>query len=212
MEAWPVGKQREITLASLAILKLRRHEVQVANELLVQYPINAHLGQVVPDNMVVLSREPLQARGSYNLPFESAHPFMMLEYVSRTHERKDYEDNLRKYEQDLRVPYYLLFYPERQDLRLYRHTGVGYEQVAANRAGRLEVSELDLEVGLLDGWLRYWFEGELIPLPADLQQHVDQLQADVERLIRQTQQAERRAQRQRRRAEQEKQRAEQEKQ
>lgn len=64
VEAIPTGKQREITLASLAVLRLRRPDVQVVNELLVQYPINDHLGQVVPDNMIVLSEEPLTGGGS----------------------------------------------------------------------------------------------------------------------------------------------------
>lgn len=212
MEAIPVGRQREITLASLAVVKLRRPEVQVANELLVQYPGNAHLGQVVPDNMIILREEPLTDGGSYNLPFEPAPPFMMLEYVSPSNPRKDYEGSFRKYERELKVPYYLLFYPEQQDLRLYRHTEFAYEHVEPNVAGRLEVPELELEVGLLDGWLRYWFRGELIPLPADLQRRIDALQEQVLELVRHAQQAERRADRQKKRVAQEKQRAEQEKQ
>ena len=38
MEATAQGRQREITLESLALVKARRPEVQVFNELLVQYP------------------------------------------------------------------------------------------------------------------------------------------------------------------------------
>ena len=212
MEALFTGKQRTITLSSLYIVRVRRPEVQVLNEALVQYPINAHLGQVVPDNMVVLSEEELTGGGSYKLPFEPAPPFMTMEYVSPSNQRKDYEDNYHKYEHELRVPYYLLFYPEKQDLRLHRHNGVAYERVAPNAAGRLDVPELDLEVGLLDGWLRYWYQGELIPLPSDLQKQIDELQGQVDHLLKKTRAAEQRAQRQRRRAEQEKQRAEQEKQ
>jgi hypothetical protein len=56
MEAIGQAKQREITLESLALLKTRRADVQVFNELLVQYPVPGQRkpGQVVPDNMVVL--------------------------------------------------------------------------------------------------------------------------------------------------------------
>ena len=47
----------------------------------------------------------------------------MLEYVSKSSRRKDYDDNFDKYERDLKVPYYLTFYPDDQELTLYRHTG-----------------------------------------------------------------------------------------
>lgn len=137
---------------------------------------------------------------------------MTMEYVSPSNARKDYEANFLKYEQELKVPYYLLFYPERQDLRLYRHTGYGYELVSCNDAGRLAIPELGTEVGLLDGWLRYWYKGELIPLPGDLQAQLDDMREEVKRLLRQAQLAERRARRAMRHVEQEKQRAEQEKQ
>jgi ABC-type amino acid transport substrate-binding protein len=57
MEATPQATQREITLESLALLKAGRADVHVFNELLIQYPRprQTKLGQVVPDNMVVLS-------------------------------------------------------------------------------------------------------------------------------------------------------------
>jgi hypothetical protein len=63
MEATAQARQREITLESLALLKARRADVHVFNELLVQYPVAGQRrpGQVVPDNMVVLSDQSLQA-------------------------------------------------------------------------------------------------------------------------------------------------------
>src|SRR5207244_5350792 len=103
MEATAQAKQREITLESLALVKARRPDVHVFNELLVQYPLPRQRkpGQVVPDNMVVLSDEAIQAETSYNLPLEPARPFWVLEYVSKSNRRKDYEDNFDKYERDL---------------------------------------------------------------------------------------------------------------
>ena len=76
MEATAQAKQREITLESLALLKARRPDVQVFNELLVQYPLPGQRrpGQVVPDNMVVLSKQPIKAMTSFNLPLEPAGP------------------------------------------------------------------------------------------------------------------------------------------
>jgi Uma2 family endonuclease len=207
MEATTQSRQRAITLASLALVSARRPDVQVCNELLVQYPINAHLGQVVPDNMVVLDEEPIQAMGSFNLPFESVQPFWVLEYVSQNSERKDYEENFPKYEQELRVPYYLVFHPEKQDLRLYHHNGVAYDRVTPNPHGPLPIPEIDLEIGLLDGWARFWYQGELLPLPADLQQQLDELKARLEEAERQAERERRKARREKTGREKQKQRA-----
>jgi Uma2 family endonuclease len=176
MEATAQATQRKITLESLDLVAARRPEVHVFNELLVQYPVRGKrkLGQVVPDNMVVLTTERIRAGTSYNVPLEPAPPFWVLEYVSKTNRRKDYEDNFRKYERELKVPYYLVFYPETQDVTLYRHNRRRYGSVKPNRQGRYPIRELDVEVGLLEGWVRFWYEGELLPLPAELQRELDE--------------------------------------
>ena len=174
MEAMPQATQREITLESLALVKAQRPDVQVLNELLVQYPLprRKRPGQVVPDNMVVVHPEPIKAEGSYNLPLQPVGPFWVLEYVSKNSERKDYTENMNKYENDLKVPYYLTFMPEFQERTLYRHNGVKYVSIKPNAHGRCEIPELELEVGLHGGWMRYWFRGELLPLPAEWQEEM----------------------------------------
>jgi Uma2 family endonuclease len=103
METVPQARQREITLESLALVKARRPDLHVFNELLVQYPRPGRrkLGQVVPDNMVVLGEQPIQAKSSFNVPRQPAGPFWVLEYVSKSNPRKDYEDSFDKYEQEL---------------------------------------------------------------------------------------------------------------
>ncbi|HEY7156446.1 MAG TPA: Uma2 family endonuclease [Gemmataceae bacterium] len=171
MEATPQAKQREITLASLALVQAQRPDVQVFNELLVQYPIprRKRFGQVVPDNMIVVHPEPIKAEGSYNVPLQPVGPFCVLEYVSKNNDRKDYTDSMDKYEHKLKVPYYLMFVPESQEMTLYHHNGEKYISVKPNDHGRCEIPELELEVGLHGGWMRYWFRGELLPLPAELQ-------------------------------------------
>jgi len=171
MEATPQATQREITLESLALVKVQRPDVQVFNELLVQYPLprRKRPGQVVPDNMVVVHPEPIKVEGSYNLPLQPVGPFWVLEYVSKNSERKDYTENMNKYEHDLKVPYYLMFMPESQDLTLYYHNGEKYVSVTPNTQNRYEIPKLELEMGLHGGWMRYWFRGELLPLPAELQ-------------------------------------------
>jgi Uma2 family endonuclease len=202
MEATAQATQRKITLESLDLVRGRRPDVQVFNELLVQYPKprSRKPGQVVPDNMVVLSDEPVRATTSFNTPLESAKPFWMLEYVSKNTRRKDYDDNFDKYERDLKVPYYLLFYPETQDLTLYRYAGKKYQSVPPNEDGRHPLPELELEVGLLDGWVRFWFEGKLLPLPAELQQDLDEARREAKRQKRRADEQQRRADEQQRRA------------
>jgi Uma2 family endonuclease len=178
MEATAQARQREITLESLALLRARRADVQVFNELLVQYPRRGRRkqGQVVPDNMVVLSEQPIRAQGSFNVPDQPAGPFWVLEYVSKSNPRKDYDDSFDKYEQELQVPYYLIFYPDSQDVTLYRHTGRKYATVKPNKQGRCAIPELELEMGLLDGWVRYWYQGKLLPLPEDYQRSLEEAQ------------------------------------
>ncbi len=195
MEATAQATQRKITLESLDLLQARRPEVRVFNELLVQYPVRGRRkpGQVVPDNMVVLTTEPIRAGTSYNVPLEPASPFWTLEYVSKGTRRKDYEDSFRKYERDLKVPYYLIFYPDTQDLTLYRHNKRKYVSVKPSALERYAIGELDLQVGLLDGWVRFWYAGELLPLPADLER-------DLVEARRQVALAQRRAEDEKRRA------------
>ncbi|HTU22756.1 MAG TPA: Uma2 family endonuclease [Gemmataceae bacterium] len=175
MESTPQATQREITLASFSLLKARRSDVHLFNELLVQFPIRGRRqpAQVVPDNMVVVWDGPIDAVGSYDVPFQPDRPFWVFEYVSPSNKRKDYEDSFDKYER-LKVPYYLVFYPESQDLTLFHHQGEKYVSKRPNRRGRLAIPELDMEVALLDGWVRYWYQGKLLPLPADLQRDLDE--------------------------------------
>jgi Uma2 family endonuclease len=187
MESTPQATQREITLESFALVKARRPDVHVFNELLVQFPIRGRRrpAQVVPDNMVVICKEPINAVGSYDVPFQPVRPFWVFEYVSPSNKRKDYEDSFEKYER-LKVPYYLVFYPDTQDLTLFHHQGEKYVTKKPNRHDRRAIPELDMEVALLDGWVRYWYQGELLPLPADLQRNLDEArrQLDAERQVR----------------------------
>jgi hypothetical protein len=96
----------------------------------------------------------------------------------------------------LKVPYCFLFYPERQDLRVYHHENRRYRRLPPNDAGRYSIPELELEIGLQDGWVRFWYQGQLLELPAELQQNVEA--------------ANRRADQEKRRADKEKRRADKE--
>jgi hypothetical protein len=101
---------------------------------------------------------------------------------------------MRRYEHDLKVPYYLLFVPgEEQELTLYRHTGERYVSVIPDQNGRYGIAELDLAVGLLDGWVRYWFQGELLPLPANLLFALEDTQRQLAEMTHRANAQERRA-------------------
>jgi Uma2 family endonuclease len=198
MEATPHARQREITLESLALVRVRRPDFHLFNELLVQYPIQGQKkpGQVVPDNMVVLYEGELTPEGSYDTELQPASPYWVLEYVSKSSKRKDYKDNRQHYEKRLQVPYYLLFDPETQVLTLYHHNGRKYVSVKPNEHGRPAIPELELEVALLDDWVRFWYQGELLPLPADLLRERDesrQQRDEAERRAEHEQQARRAA-------------------
>jgi Uma2 family endonuclease len=200
MEATPQSTQRRVTLGSFDHLRVFRPDVYLFNELLLQYPFGDGLGQVVPDNMVVVSDQPIRDTGSFNLPFEAAPPLLVMEYVSPYSRRKDYEDSFRKYEKQLKVPYCLMFYPERRDLRVYRHMRRRYRQLKPNAAGRYAIPELDLEAGLLNGWVRFWYRGRLLELSSELQQELDAERERADQAEQRADQAEQRADRESRRA------------
>jgi Uma2 family endonuclease len=177
-ESTSQSRQRAITLASLDLIAADRPDFHLFSELLVQYPQSSDpnrppFGQVVPDNMVVLHPGPLTPEGSYDVVLQPAPPFWVLEYVSESNRRKDYVANMEKYERDLKVPYYTLFEPDKGQLLLYRRKRVKYSAVEANDADRYPLLELDLEIGLHDGWLRFWYKGKLLPLPADLARELE---------------------------------------
>ncbi|OWK38604.1 Uma2 family endonuclease [Fimbriiglobus ruber] len=187
MESTPTSTQRAITLASLALVTAVRPDVHVFNELLIQYPTtDIHtIGRVVPDNMVAIHDGPIRADGSFNTPFEDAKPFWVLEYVSEGNKRKDYVDNMRRYEKALAVPYYLLFEPHKRQLVLFKlNTRKKYATVHPTAAERYPIPELELEIGLMDDWVRYWFRGELLALPAELAAEVEDMRRKLRKANR----------------------------
>ncbi|HUR56011.1 MAG TPA: Uma2 family endonuclease [Gemmataceae bacterium] len=191
MEATDHAHQRKITLESFDVIREGRPDVQCFNELLVQYPRGdgEPLGRVVPDNFVVIHPTPLAGLTNFATPLQPADIFLVFEYVSKAHVQKDYEDNFRRYEEDLRVPYYLLSYRDNQELSLFKRGKKKYKSVKPNDARRLAIPELEIEAAILDGWVRFWFRGALVPLPGDLlrernaaQRRATEAEAEVARL------------------------------
>ncbi|HEV3145177.1 MAG TPA: Uma2 family endonuclease [Gemmataceae bacterium] len=187
MESIGQSTQRKITVESLDLVQERRPKVQVFSELLVQYrlPDEEKIRQIVPDNMVVIHNEPIEADVSFDLPLQPVRPFWVLEYVSKNSKRKDFETNLKKYEQELKVPYYLHFYPQVQELSLFhlKPRARRYKTVLPNERSRYAIPELDLELAILDGWVRYWYHGELLPLPGELQRQLDEARRQLREAV-----------------------------
>src|SRR5262245_51517287 len=136
--------------------------------------------------MAIVSAEAIRATGSFNLSFEAPRPLLVMEYVSPYSKRKDYKDSFKKYEEQLKVPYCLMFYPEKQGLRVYRHRRGRYRQLRPNAAGRYAIPDLGLEAGLLDDWVRFWYQGRLLEMPSELQPQID---AERQRADREKQRA-----------------------
>ncbi|MBN9519536.1 Uma2 family endonuclease [bacterium] len=169
MESVAQNTQCRITEASFDAIHQTRPDIQCFGELLIQYPIPGKRlpGRVVPDHFVVVHPEPLALDGSFPIELIPARPLFVLEYVSKGNPRKDYDGNLALYEQALAVPYYLLFYPDNEELTLFRLADGKYVAAHPGDSERYAVPELELEVALVDGWVRYWFRGELVAIPAE---------------------------------------------
>jgi Uma2 family endonuclease len=195
MEAAAQGTQRKITLESFDLIHAARPAVQAFNELLVQYPYGRwkEIRQVVPDNFAIICEDQIDPGGSYDVVFQPVPPFLVLEYVSKYNKRKDYEKNLRRYERELKTPFYLVFYPDNQELTVFQLRGRKYSSVKPNQNDRYPIPDLDLEVALLDGWVRYWFRRDLLPLPADLQHELVRTRQELAKEKRRADQEKRRA-------------------
>jgi uncharacterized small protein (DUF1192 family)/Uma2 family endonuclease len=172
MESTPRQAQRKITLAAFELIHAERPDVWCYNERLIQHPMSDNrrdVVRVVPDNLVVLHDRPIIATGSFTTTVEQAQLFMALEYVSESNKRKDYVENMEWYEQ-VRMPYYLMFEPEKKLILLHRWSPKAGRLVSitANAAERFPIPKLELEVGLHDDWMRFWFRDKLLPMPAEL--------------------------------------------
>jgi hypothetical protein len=93
----------------------------------------------------------------------------------------------------LKVPYYLIFHPDDQDLRLYRHTKGKYVLVKPFEHGRLPIPKLEIEVALLGGWVRFWHKGGVLPLPGELERELEAARREAQDLRRRADEAQQRA-------------------
>ncbi|MBY0231921.1 MAG: Uma2 family endonuclease [Gemmataceae bacterium] len=171
VESTVQGEQRSITLQSMAYVRTRSPRVQCFTDLLIiSFPKGSEKAvEIAPDNMIVLSDKPVGAFGSFRLEKQPVAPYCVIEYVSKRSAKKDFEESFAKYER-LRMPYYLIFHPDNEEITLFRYDKRKklFVSVPPNDEDRYPLPEAELEAGILDGWMRYWFRGELVPLVPDL--------------------------------------------
>lgn len=153
--------QREITLAALNHLKACFPDISIFNELLVLYPLAEGIGRVVPDNFIARHVPQAAWKSSFRVT-STNRPFWVVEYVSPSTPNKDYVESFEKYE-DLQIPYCTMFEHPVQKLTMFHSVGNRYEPMRADSLNRYSIPELDLQVGIMDGWMRFWFRGELLP-------------------------------------------------
>ncbi len=181
MESTEQSTQRKIALKSFDVIARYRPDIQCFSELLIQYVKPGEdpdkPSRVVPDNMVIVHEVPIEASGSFMAPIQPVGPTLVLEYVSKSNERKDYEESYRKYERELKVPFYLVFNADAEELHVFRSVKGRFQSVELNEAGRCEIPDLELEAALLDGWVRFWFRGKLVPPTGDLVDQVEEERA-----------------------------------
>ncbi len=129
-------------------------------------------------------------------------PSFVLEITSKKTRREDLGDKMAKYRDRLEVPEYFLFdlhrdwIPER--LRGFRLVEGGYVPIPPLSSGRLPSQALGLELGVLDGHIRFFLPGATEPIPTQAE--------GKERSDRRAEEERHRAEEERRRAEEERQR------
>ena len=181
MESVAQATQRKITVASLDLVAAERPDVHVYSELLIQWRDEKdRMRRVVPDNMIVVAEKKPRVSTNFAIPIQPARPFVVFEYVSKGDSRKDYQKSYDKYEIELKVPYYLLFYPDAQELSLYKFSKRKgkYLSVRPDDAGHYAIRELDLTVALVDEWARYWWNGKMLPIPTELQAELHEVREE----------------------------------
>lgn len=163
----PQANARRALLSSFRVIKAKRPDLHYFNELLIEYrTADGSPGRVVPNNFVTVHPEPIKAGNSFDLSEQPTRPLLALEYVTE-YRRPEFKQNRAKYERDLRIPYYLRVYPHDGRIAMYSLRDDRYTAAQLNAEGRFAVPELESEFGVVDGAVRVWFRGELVPLIAE---------------------------------------------
>jgi len=183
-------------------------QVFVASDLNIYYDLSNLNWYKRPDWFAVVGVERLyegrDLRDSYVMWQELVSPFVIIELLSPSTENEDLGRTVRQrgnpptkwevYEQILQVPYYIVFSRQNDEFQAFHLVTGRYEPVELSD-GRLQISQLELSLGLWRGsykgvnrlWLRWLTsEGELILTPdeeaAAAQQRLQEVEQRAARL------------------------------
>jgi Uma2 family endonuclease len=171
------------------------------------------------------------SRLSYVTWYEGIGPFVVVELLSPGTEKEDLGEGARRaagepppkwevYERILRVPYYVVFSREADEMRVFKLNGGGYSEVGGH-GGKFWMPQAELGLGLWRGsykgverlWLR-WYDaaGNWVATDAERaeqeRQHAEEARQRAESEREEKEAALRQLESERQRAEQERQRAE----
>jgi Uma2 family endonuclease len=212
METFVHYKTGTLLFVSLEWLWRDRHDFFAAGNLTIYFSPTQLKSEDFrgPDFFVVLGthREPL--RKSWVVWDEGGkYPDVIVEVLSSS--TKDVDRGLKKqtYQDVFHTPEYFLFDPETKELTGYELVGGKYQPLAPDPAGRLRSDELDLLLGIHEGYLRFFLpSGELVPAHEELGQENIELKVEVKEEARRAEAAEQHAETAEQRAETEARRAE----
>lgn len=195
-------------------------EMFIGTDMNLYYDVRNRLWHKRPDWFLVLgvpsTQQQQDMRWSYVVWQEGMAPFLVVELLSPGTEAEDLGQTLRDvnkpptkwqvYEQNLRIPYYVVFDRYENNLRVFQLTGTQYQAVEVTNQ-KFWFPELELGLGLWQGsyqqveglWLR-WYDAASNWIPTSEEQaETERQRAEAER---------QRAETERQRAEAEHQRAE----
>lgn len=162
--------QSRITLDSLTVLRRRHPGFTVYGELMIVYDDAGKLKQVTPDNAVALVPSDDPRRLSWNWEHESRPLLMVLDSLSP---RKDYAAARKVYEH-LRIPYIVAFNLSDKTLEVRHESDQGSVLLEPDPHGRFEIPELNIKLGVFDGWVRFWHQDRLLPIAEEQDEQLEE--------------------------------------
>lgn len=161
--------QSRITQDSLTVLRRRHPGFTVFGELMIVYDEAGKLKHITPDNAVALVPEDDPRRQSWNWEYEGRSLLVVFDSLAR---REDYPAALKVYEQ-LRIPYCVEVDLEAKSV-IVRHFNGRLTPMASDPHGRYEIPELNIKLGLFDGWLRFWHQDRLLPIAEEQDEQLEE--------------------------------------
>lgn len=190
-------------------------QVFTASDLNLYYDVRHPHWYKRPDWFAVLGVDRLyqqrESRLSYVIWQEGVVPFIVVELLSPSTEKEDLGQTLREanqpptkwevYEKVLRIPYYLIFNGNSNELQLFELVGYSYQKISLS-SSKFWLPEINLGLGLWSGeyqnlnrfWLR-WYDENNNWLPTPTEKEKQLVEKEKQRAEKEKQRAEKEKQR-----------------